>query len=210
VIEAVVSDFGGVLTSPLLEGFARVQADTGVPGEAFGAALARATAADGGRNPLFALEVGAITERDFLAMLERELEAGLGRPVALHGFGERYMGALAPNRDLFDHYRALHARGLRLAMLTNNVREWEPLWRAKLPIDEIFEVVVDSAFVGLRKPDPAIYATVLERLALPAEACVFVDDVAVNVEAARKCGFAVVHFRDTRQAIAELDALLAA
>ena len=167
MIEAVVSDFGGVLTAPLLQGFTRIQADTGVPPQAFGAALARATATDG-RNPLFELEVGAISEHEFLTTLERELEAGLGHAVALHGFGERYMAALDANDELFAHYRTLHARGVRLAMLTNNVREWEPLWRAKLPVDEIFETVVDSAFVGMRKPDPAIYAIVLERLELPA------------------------------------------
>jgi putative hydrolase of the HAD superfamily len=210
VIRAVVSDFGGVLTAPLMEGFARFQADTGVAPEEFRAALARAAAANDGRNPLFELEVGAIGEGDFLAALERELEAGLGRPVALHGFGERYMNALDPNDELFAHYRSLHERGLRFALLTNNVREWEPLWRAKLPIDDIFETVVDSAFVGLRKPDPAIYAIVLDRLDVPAEQCVFVDDIAVNVEAARELGFAVVHFRDTAQAIAELDALTGA
>jgi putative hydrolase of the HAD superfamily len=118
------------------------------------------------------------------------------------------MGALDANEALFAHYHALHARGIRFAMLTNNVREWEPLWRAKLPIDEIFETVVDSAFVGLRKPDPAIYAIVLERLRLPAEECAFIDDIAVNVEAARALGFAVVHFRDTDQAIAELDTVI--
>jgi putative hydrolase of the HAD superfamily len=93
-------------------------------------------------------------------------------------------------------------------MLTNNVREWEPLWRTKLPIDEIFETVVDSGFVGLRKPDPAIFALVLERLALPAEACVFVDDMALNIEAAERLGFAVVHHVDTSTTIAELDRLL--
>jgi putative hydrolase of the HAD superfamily len=210
VIRAVASDFGGVLTAPLMEAFARFQADTGVTPGQFGAALARAADANGGRNPLFELEVGAIGEGDFLAALERELAAGLGRPVALHGFGERYMNAIDPNAELFAHYRSLHARGLRFALLTNNVREWEPYWRAKLPIDEIFETVVDSAFVGVRKPDPAIYAIVLERLGLPAEACAFVDDIAVNVEAARELGFAVVHFRDTAQAIAELDALTGA
>jgi putative hydrolase of the HAD superfamily len=208
VIRAVVSDFGGVLTAPLMQGFARFQADTGVPPEAFGAALATAAQAANGRNPLFDLEIGALSEAEFLATLERELEAGLGRPVALHGFGERYMAAIDPNDELFAHYRTLHARGMRFAMLTNNVREWEPFWRAKLPIDEIFETVVDSAFVGVRKPDPAIYAIVLERLALPAEDCAFVDDLAVNVEAARELGFATVHFRDTAQAIAELDALV--
>ncbi len=209
MIRAVVSDFGGVLTAPLLQGFARIQADTGVPAEAFGGALAAATATDG-RNPLFELEVGAITEGEFLATMERELARILDRPVTLHGFGERYMSALDANEALFAHYRALHERGLRFAMLTNNVREWEPLWRTKLPVDEIFETVVDSGFVGLRKPDRAIFALVLERLALPAEECVFVDDLAVNIEAARELGFAVVHYRDTEQAIAELDAVLAA
>jgi putative hydrolase of the HAD superfamily len=207
VIRAVVSDFGGVLTAPLMQGFARIQADTGVPPASFGAALARATATDGS-NPLFELEVGAITEAEFLATIERELTTILQRPVTLHGFGERYMAALDPNEALFAHYRALHERGVRFAMLTNNVREWEPLWRTKLPVDDIFETVVDSGFVGLRKPDRAIYAIVLERLGLPAEECVFVDDLAVNIEAARTLGFAVVHFRDTEQAIAELDALL--
>jgi putative hydrolase of the HAD superfamily len=208
VIRAVVSDFGGVLTSPLMHAFARIQRDMGVPPQAFGAALARASAADHGRNPLFELEVGAISEEQFLATLERELETGLGKPVTLHGFAQRYMGALDPNEELFAHYRALHARGVRLALLTNNVREWEPLWRSMLPVDEIFETVVDSGFVGLRKPDRAIYELVLERLGLPAEACVFVDDVDVNVEAARELGFAVVHFEDTGQAIAELERLL--
>jgi putative hydrolase of the HAD superfamily len=209
VIRAVVSDFGGVLTAPLMQGFARIQADTGVPPASFGAALARATATDGS-NPLFELEVGAITEAEFLATIERELTTILQRPVTLHGFGERYMAALDPNEALFAHYRALHERGVRFAMLTNNVREWEPLWRTKLPVDDIFETVVDSGFVGLRKPDRAIYAIVLERLGLPAEECVFVDDLAVNIEAARALGFAVVHFRETEQAIAELDALLPA
>jgi putative hydrolase of the HAD superfamily len=207
VIRAVVSDFGGVLTAPLMQGFARFQADTGVPPAAFGPALASAAQANG-RNPLFDLEIGAISEAEFLATLERELEAGLGRPVALHGFGERYMAAIDANDELFAHYRALHARGIRFAMLTNNVREWEPFWRAKLPVDEIFETVVDSAFVGVRKPDAAIYAIVLERLALPAAECAFVDDLAVNVDAARSLGFAAVHFRDTEQAIAELDGLI--
>ena len=94
-------------------------------------------------------------------------------------------------------------------MLTNNVREWEPLWRTKLPIDEIFETVVDSGFVGLRKPDPAIYALVLERLGLPAEECVFVDDLERNIDAARALGFAVVQHEETERTIAELDALLA-
>jgi putative hydrolase of the HAD superfamily len=208
VIRAVVSDFGGVLTAPLMDGFVRIQADLGIPPQAFGEAFARAAARDG-RHPLHEVEVGAITEGEFLGTLERELTEILGRPVTLHGFGERYLTGLDPNEELFAYYRGLHDREVRLALLTNNVREWEPFWRTKLPVDEIFETVVDSGFVGLRKPDPAIYELVLERLALPAEQCAFVDDLDVNVDAARALGFAVVQHRETQATIAALEALLA-
>ena len=88
------------------------------------------------------------------------------------------------------------------------MREWEPLWRAKLPVDDLFEVVVDSAFVGLRKPDPEIYRLTLERLGLPPEACLFVDDTDVNVAAARELGMPAVWFRSNRQAIADMQAAL--
>ncbi len=106
----------------------------------------------------------------------------------------------------------LRGRGLRTALLTNNVREWEPLWRSKLPeLDEIFEVVVDSAFVGMRKPEPEIYELTLERLGggLAPSECVFVDDIELNCEAARALGMTAVRFEDADQAIAELESALA-
>jgi epoxide hydrolase-like predicted phosphatase len=107
--------------------------------------------------------------------------------------------------------RELRGRGLRMALLTNNVREWEPQWRAKLPeIDEIFEVVVDSAFVGMRKPDREIYELTLERLGdgVAAAECLFVDDVDVNCDAARSLGMRAVHYVEADQAIAKIRAEL--
>jgi putative hydrolase of the HAD superfamily len=207
MIEAVISDFGGVLTVPLLGAFEQIQDGTNVPPEAYGEAMAHSLREDG-VHPLFALERGEITEADFLSRVERGLAESAGITVSLHGFGVRLMDALAPNRELFDYYRTLRRdRGLRFALCTNNVREWEPLWRPKLPIDELFEVVVDSAFVGTRKPEPEIYAITLERLGLPGEACAFVDDLAVNIDAAREVGMHGILFRDTEQTIAELAAL---
>ena len=204
----MISDFGGVLTSPLMLAFNRVQDDLDVPVEAYAKAMAHSLARDG-EHPLFALERGEITEAEFLARLGRGLAAVLGREVHLHGFGTRLMEALEPNRELFDRYaRWRREREIRFALCTNNVREWEPLWRPMLPIDDVFEVVVDSAFVGTRKPEPAIYALTLARLGLPAEACAFVNDLEVNVEAARAAGMQGVVFRDTGQTIAELEALL--
>ena len=116
-------------------------------------------------------------------MLEAELDPG----TSLSGMRDVYFEHLHPNPPMIELMRELRGRGLRMALLTNNVREWEPQWRAKLPeIDEIFEVVVDSAFVGMRKPDPEIYELTLERLGdgLAAGDCLFVDDVDVNCETA--------------------------
>ena len=209
MLEAVVSDFGGVLTSPLLLAFERVQGRIDIAPEAYAAAMAHSLAHEG-VHPLFALERGEITYEDFVGRLERGLQATGGITVSLQDFGDQLMGALDPNAELFDHYRALRRdHGLRFALCTNNVREWEPLWRAMLPIDELFEVVVDSAFVGTRKPEPEIYAITLERLGLPAEACAFVDDLEVNVGAAREAGMHGIVFRDNARTIAELASLLA-
>ena len=107
------------------------------------------------------------------------------------------MGELEPNEPLLARYRELRGRGVRLAILTNNVREWHDIWRAAFDIDALFELVVDSAFEGTRKPEPRIYEITLSRLGLSAEDCAFVDDVEVNVVAARELGMHGIHFRDT-------------
>jgi epoxide hydrolase-like predicted phosphatase len=110
---------------------------------------------------------------------------------------------------MIEFARDLRERGLRTALLTNNVREWEPLWRAKLPeIDEIFEVVVDSAFVGMRKPESRIYELTVDRLGVVAGECVFVDDLEVNCETARDLGMAAVRFESAEQAVAEVESAL--
>ena len=205
---AVISDFGGVLTNPLIEAFAAYQESSGISLEDLGEAMRAATEAAGGEHPLFRLEKGLITEADFLRQLEEQLPPG----AHLRGFRETYFEALHPNRELIAFMRSLRERGLRMALLTNNVREWEPQWRAKLPeIDEIFEVVVDSAFVGVRKPEPEIYELTLERLGdgLGPRDCVFLDDVEPNVAAAEALGMRAVLFRSNDQAIPEIEAALA-
>jgi putative hydrolase of the HAD superfamily len=206
-IEAVVSDFGGVLTTPLIESFMAFQDETGITTETLGKAMVAVTEA-AGENPLFQMERGEISEEAFLEILVGGLEPLLGHRPELHRFKEIYFEALEPNEPMIGLMRELKESGLRMAMLTNNVREWEPLWRPMLPVDEIFETVVDSGFVGCRKPESRIYALTLERIGMPAEACLFVDDVEVNCEAARKAGMSAVHFRDNEQAIAEIRAAL--
>ena len=206
MIRAVVSDFGGVLTSPLSDSFFVYGKEIGVAPERFWRAVVMATEEADGAHPLFLLECGKITEAEFLRRLEAHLDG-----VSLEGFSRAFFDHLEPNEPIIDFLRELRDRGLRMALLTNNVIEWEPLWRPKLPdIDELFEVVVDSGFVGMRKPDPAIYRLTLDRLGggLRFEETVFLDDLEVNCEAARTLGMRAVRYEAPDQAIAELEAVL--
>jgi putative hydrolase of the HAD superfamily len=205
VRDVLICDFGGVLTTPLQEGFLAYQEESGVSLEQLGKAMGRA-AEEHGDHPLFVLERGEITEAEFRARIEAHLEDGFD----LARLRTLYFERLEPNKTMVEFVRELRARGVRAALLTNNVREWEPLWRAKLPeIDELFEVVIDSAFVGIRKPDPAIFELTLERLGgIAAERCVFLDDLDVNCEAARELGMAAVRFETAEQAIPAVESAL--
>jgi epoxide hydrolase-like predicted phosphatase len=208
-IRAVISDFGGVLTNKLIEAFAAFQDETGISMEQLGRAMQRVGERDG-EYPLFRLERGEVSEAEFLDNLSWGLEAELGHRPTLHRFRDIYFDALHPNEPMLALMRELRDRGLRMAILTNNVREWEELWRSKLPLDEIFEVIVDSGWVGMRKPQPEIYLHTIERLGdgLEASDCLFVDDNELNVKAARELGMTAVQFHSNEQAIAEIRAAL--
>jgi putative hydrolase of the HAD superfamily len=207
VIKALISDFGGVLTSPLAAGFLAYQDEAGISLEELGSAM-QAAANQHGDHPLYVLERGEISEQEFARRLGEHLHDGFD----LTRLRELYFERLEPNPPMIDFVRRQRERGMRTALLTNNVREWEPLWRAKLPeLDEIFELVVDSAFVGMRKPEPAIYELTVERLGdgLRLEDCLFVDDLEPNCEAARALGMTAVRFENADQAIPELESALA-
>ncbi|HLJ02760.1 MAG TPA: HAD family phosphatase [Solirubrobacteraceae bacterium] len=207
MIRGIISDFGGVLTSPLREAFVAFEEQTGISPEVLGTAMGAIWKRDGA-HPLFELETGRMTEATFLATLADEVSAQLGRAVQFDWFGPRYLENLNPNQPLIDYMRELRSRGYRMAICTNNVREWEPLWRAKLPVDEIFHEVVDSAFVGVRKPDPAIFELTLERVGVTATEALLLDDVELNCQAARELGLTAIWFRSTEQAIADIEAAL--
>jgi putative hydrolase of the HAD superfamily len=206
-ITTVISDFGGVLTTPLVQSFAAVQDQTGIPFEELAKAMARISEEEG-KHPLYELETGRLTEADFLRKIGDELEPELGHRPELHRFREIYFEALHPNEPMIELMREAKASGRRMGLLTNNVREWEPLWRTMLPVDEIFEVVVDSGFVGCRKPDREIYDLTLERMEVAARECIFIDDTDVNCDAARELGMTAVHYRDNDQAVPEIRAAL--
>jgi putative hydrolase of the HAD superfamily len=207
VIRAVISDFGGVLTTPLAGSFQAFADRSGLTLEALAAAMATLAERDG-VHPLHELECGRVTEASFLEAMNATLSESLGRDVAVQSFAEQYFAALEPNRPMIELMAALRGEGYRMALLTNNVREWEARWRAMVPIEDIFELVVDSAFVGMRKPDPKIYELTVQRLGVQAEQCLFVDDLEDNCVAAREVGMTAVVYRQPAEAIADVRAAL--
>src|ERR1700754_142966 len=105
-VGAVISDFGGVLTSPLANSFQAFQESSGISLEELATAMA-AIAAPRGVNPLFELETARLTEAQFLTELAERLSEQLERPVTLDGFGERYFASLEPNEPMIDYTRSL-------------------------------------------------------------------------------------------------------
>ncbi|MEO3977565.1 HAD family phosphatase [Streptomyces sp. CAU 1734] len=207
-VDTVVVDYGGVLTNPLVETFVAFAELAGIPAEDLAAAFVAATE-QYGESPMAALESGSISEREMTGRVLAGLPAGAGRVLeGGQGFGELWFRGRRPNTEFLDRLRSLRAAGYRIALLTNNVREWEPLWRAQVPM-ELFDVVVDSHREGVRKPDPAIYRILLDRLGTEAGRCVFVDDNAENCAAAAGLGIRPVLFTDTASTVRELSAVLA-
>ena len=122
---------------------------------------------------------------------------GEGRPVVLiHGWplsGESWS----------EQVPALKEAGYRLAICTNNAVAFREGWKAQVPI-ELFDVIVDSSEVRLRKPDPRIYQLVCERLGVPLDRSVFIDDHPGNVAAATALGMRGIHVTDPMVALAEM------
>lgn len=207
-IEAVIWDFGGVFTpSPFAAAHAYARGQGAEPD-----AFVRIVFGDYDTDSDHAwhrLERGEIA---FTVALE---EIGAAAAAAGMRFDAAEMFATMVDDQVdrsivTDFVRDLRGRGVRNAILTNNIREYGDHWRSRLAVDELFDLVVDSCLEGIRKPDPLIYERALERLGVEASAAVFLDDFEQNVVAARSLGMrGIVVGPDPRVALAELDALIA-
>ncbi|MDH4168482.1 MAG: HAD family phosphatase [Acidimicrobiia bacterium] len=189
---AVLWDFGGVFTASPFAGV-------------------RAWAVDRGLDPVVVLETifGPYDQDTDHAWhrLERgevslpDAMAAIAEQAAVVGFALdpdnpfSFLAGAMRDEDrspMVDAVRAIREAGLATGLITNNVKEFGDGWRSLLPVDELFDVVVDSSAAGIRKPDPAIYRLALDRLGIEAHQAVFVDDLPGNVAAARALGITSV------------------
>lgn len=184
----VLFDYGGVLTTPLGPAFGAYEQDHGIPaGHSFALLVAASEEASGGM--LGAFERGEVATDDFERYLRQLLvEDGYAPPDEhlIRGMFAR----LTDEADTWQLVRDVRARGARTGLLSNSwgvdIYPWDQ-------VDAHFDVAVVSGQVGIRKPDPAIYALAIDRIGLPADACVFIDDLPHNLTVAEQLGMATIH-----------------
>jgi putative hydrolase of the HAD superfamily len=209
-LRGLLVDYGGVLTNPLTEVTGRWLESDEVDRARFADLMRRWLGEGVGPNPVHDLETGRIGVAEFERLLAVELfEDGATDPAAAEravGMLTRMFAGMRTEPSMVEVVRAARAAGIRTGLLSNS-------WGLDYPRDDwdvLFDAVVISGEVGLRKPDPRIYALAAERLGLPPGQIVFVDDVAGNVRAAVEAGMVGVRHTDTPTTVGELEILLGA
>jgi epoxide hydrolase-like predicted phosphatase len=209
VFDAVLFDFGGVYTASPFGAFEAYATEIGAPAEQVLAIVFGPYDRDTD-HPWHRLERGEIP---FVEAREAIMGEAAAQSIEIDPLQVlvRMTGSDGPREALVTRTRALRAAGYRTALVTNNAREFREAWRPVLPLEELFDSVVDSSEEGVRKPDAAIYHLALARIGgVAPERAVFVDDFPGNVEAARSLGMHGIHVADDpTAAIAELDRILA-
>lgn len=189
-------DWGGVLTSDLFESFGAFCELEGLEPDAVQRIFREDAAC---RDLLIAFETGALPEEDF----EVQFAPYLG--VEASGLIDRLFAGSGPDERMLDAVRRAREARIHTGLVSNS---WGTRRYPRELLAELFDGVVISGEVGIRKPSPEIYRLGAERIGLEPAACVFVDDLPFNLSPAAELGMATVHHRSAEQTIDELERLL--
>lgn len=190
-------DFGGVLSTSQFDSLLSFCRREGLPADAFDPVLSSPS----GKSMVVDLESGRLSQQDF-ALRTAQLVG-----VDPENLFERIAVDLRPQPEVLDAVARVRAQGRRVGVLSNSWGSSPYDAYAPWHLDEHFDTVVISDQVGLRKPDPAIYRLAAERLGVPPEGCVFVDDYADYLEPASRLGMTTVHAVDPTTTVEALDRL---
>jgi putative hydrolase of the HAD superfamily len=199
----LIVDYGGVLTTSVTRSFDDWAAADGIDAEVLAAALRQVLTEEGGATLVHDLERGTLGPEEFERKFATLLSQADGGSVAPAGLLRRAFAGMAMEYPMVDAVRAARGHGLRTALLSNS---WG-LDYDRAGWDALFDAVVISGEVGLRKPEPAIYRLAAKRLGARPQECVFVDDLAHNVHGAVAAGMVGVHHTEVGQTLGELEAL---
>lgn len=196
--KGLILDFGGVVTTDFYGALNAFSVRAGLDAGAFVRALREVPE---GRKALAAVECGQMSQRDF--------EATMGRLLGLddNGLLAKALADLRPRPEVIDLTRRARAKGVRVAALSNSwgTGVYDPY--AGWELDQMFDAVVISDQVGLRKPSPEIYELTAAKIGLPPSECLFVDDTEYNLPAARDLGMGTLFFTGADGEVAEIEKL---
>jgi putative hydrolase of the HAD superfamily len=201
--EAVVFDLGGVVFPSPLDVFRAYERDHGLPHRF----LSEVVLADPEHGAWSRLERGELNFDEFCDAFDAECAAH-GGAVSARELMDAVRVGLDARPEMVTAIGAIRRRGLKTAALTNNWADDPARGNRATPTDDWFDVMVESAVEGLRKPDPRIYALVCERLDVSPPATVFLDDLGANLKPARELGMTTIKVAEPEAALAELEAVL--
>lgn len=202
--EALIVDFGGVLTTPLQDSFVTFAEALGIELQDLVRVALKAYTGD--TDPLVVgFETGEIGEDEFAIGFAQRLAQETGVQVDPERLVERMFGGMRLEEGMFDALAAAKRAGFKTGLLSNS---WGLAGYPRERLAEVMDVVVISAEVGMRKPDPEIFTFTTAKLGVAPEACVFVDDHPGHLKAAQEAGMTTVLHREPAQSIAELEDLL--
>lgn len=206
--EAVLFDFAGVLTQPMLEAFAPAVIRSGVDMGDMARSMGELFLGEGDTDsPTHRLERGELTLEAFIDSFDGT-DKKIVQQFLLPESDTYLMTGFEPHAEMLELVKDIRSAGMGTAVVSNNVCEWQPAWETALPTPQLFDELVFSWQVGCRKPNPDIYNLALDRLGVAAERAVFLDDSANMVEGAKAAGLTGVLVDVHGRAIAETRALL--
>ncbi len=195
----MILDFGGVVTTDFYGALDAFSERAGLDAGAFVRVLREVPE---GRAALAAVESGKLPQREF--------EQVMGRLLGLDDKGllEKALSDLSPRPEIIDLTRRARTKGVRVAALSNSwgTGDYDPY--AGWELDDLFDAVVISDQVGLRKPNPEIFRLTASKIGLPPGECLFVDDTEHNLPGARNLGMGTLFFTGADSEVAEIERLI--
>jgi putative hydrolase of the HAD superfamily len=200
VIRAVLFDFGGVISSSPFEAFAHLEVERGLPADF----IRTVNATNPDTNAWARLERGEVDLETFGSMWSDEARA-LGHELDGRLVLERLAGEIRP--QMVDAIRSCKTK-YKTACLTNNFTRAEAILSEEVAeVYSLFDAVLESRVLGVRKPDPHFYELACEELNVEPGECVFLDDLGVNLKPARELGMQTIKVTDPDVALTELGEL---
>jgi len=201
MIDAVLFDFGGVMTSSPFENFATWEAAHDVPADT----IRRINSTNPDTNAWAQLERSEVTPEEFDSLFAAEA-AALGHEIPGAAVLECLKTELRP--EMVRAAIRLH-EDFTIAVLTNNFLKGDSAGVSmKSDVLSHFDAVIESSVVGVRKPDPEFYEVACREVGVPAERCVFLDDLGINLKPARALGMQTIKVLSAAQALTDLGAIV--